>query len=69
MAAAWSNCSRGINCTTAAIRLTGTTAICRTGSTATPPHCAPPMLDGITKVPRTLGGVKIPSLRSPSIAA
>ena len=27
------------------------------------------MLDGITKVPRTLGGVKIPSLRRLSIAA
>src|SRR2546422_3056708 len=58
MARAWSKLSRGISCTTAATRLTGTTAICRTGSTATPPQCAPPMFDGITKVPRTLGGVR-----------
>jgi len=58
-----------MSCTIAAIRFTGTTAISRTGSIATPPQCAPPMFEGMTRVPRTLGGVKIPSLRSPSIAA
>ena len=56
-------------CTIAASLLTGTTAICRTGSMATPPQCAPPMFDGSMSVPRRLGGVKMPSLRRPSIAA
>ena len=57
-----------MSCTIAARRFTGTTAICRAGSNATPPQCAPPMFDGSTSVPSRLGGVKTPSLRSAPIA-
>ena len=63
-ASARSKPSRGMSCTIAAIRFTGTTAICRTGSTATPPQCAPPMFDGHHQRALRLGGVKMPSLRS-----
>ena len=58
---------RRMSWTIAAMRLTGTTAIWRASSTATPPQCAPPMFDGTTSVPSRLGGVKIPSLRSAAI--
>ena len=44
--------------------LTGTTAIWRSASKARPPQCAPPMLEGRASVPRSEGGVKMPSFRS-----
>src|SRR5262249_62273983 len=61
-----SNDARAMSFTSIGIRFTGTTTICRTGSYVTPPQCAPPMLDGYTSVPRSLGGVNGPSFRRPS---
>ena len=58
-----------MSCTTAASVFTGTMASWRVESKASPPQCAPPMFDGTTSVPSKLGGVKIPSLRNPSMAA
>src|SRR5215213_2580851 len=53
-----------MSCTTAAIRFTGTTAIWRAASNATPPHAAPPTLPGRTSVPSNEAGVNGPSFRS-----
>src|SRR5687767_4213151 len=64
-----SNFARGMSRTSIGIRFTGTTAIWRTGSNVTPPQCAPPMLDGYTREPRSLGGVYGPSFRSPAMRA
>ena len=61
--------------TSAATRFTGTTAIWRRGSNATPPQCAPPMFDGIASVPSRLGGVngafvaQRPDLRETAVAS
>ena len=64
-ASAWrSNPSRGIQLHHRRDAIDGDHGDLRAGSIATPPQCAPPMLDGITSVPLTSGGVKIPSLRS-----
>ncbi len=62
-----SNPSLGKSWTTAGTRLTGTTAILRAASAATPPQCAPPMLPGTASVPSRLGGVKMPSFRKAAI--
>ena len=45
-------------------RLTGAISRRADASHAAPPQCSPPMLPGTTSVPPTLGGVKMPSLRS-----
>ena len=49
------------------MRLTGTTTMPDWSSAAMPPQCAPPMFDGIARVPSRLGGVKMPSFLSPAI--
>ena len=46
-----SSSSSRMSCTRAAIVFTGTTAISRAGSNASPPQCAPPTFDGITSGP------------------
>ncbi len=58
------NCALGSRRMMAGQRLTGAMSRRWRASSASPPQCRPPMLPGTRKLPRRLGGVKMPSLRS-----